>query len=273
MTLIPILLYHSIAANPASVVRGFAIDAAVFAEHLDLIVARGLTPLTVGAFVDACERRDDAMLSRSVLITFDDGFADFASAALPALADRHIPATLFVATGLLRGQSSPAPDVARLMMSRSQLPALHEQGVEIGCHSYSHPHLDTLGMTRLRAEVTRSKAELEDALGDRVDAFAYPHGYSGPRVRRVVRESGFRSACAVKNAFSSPTDDRFALARLTVRTDTPTAQVARWLDRRGALPPPRRDAPRTRAWRAYRRSRSVITRRAGADAGWPAGRP
>jgi peptidoglycan/xylan/chitin deacetylase (PgdA/CDA1 family) len=158
------------------------------------------------------------------------------------------------------------------MLDWSQLPGLRDAGVEIGGHSVTHPHLDTLSRARAREEVGGCKRELEDALGEAVPTFAYPHGYSGPRVRRAVREAGYRGACGVKDAFSSPGDDMFSLARLMIRAGTSAEQVAGWLDRRGAPPPPRGESLRTRGWRAYRHGKAVLMRRPGSDPGWPAAR-
>src|SRR4051794_17887511 len=187
-------------------IRDFAIDLRTFEAHLDLVLSHGLEPLTVSAFLDAAARRDTALLERAVVITFDDGFEDFAGAALPALRERDLNATLFVTTGVLRGGHGPAPggeEIARHMLSWEQLGALGGDGaVEIGGHSVTHPHLDTLGGARVRDEVGRCKRELEHALGEEVRTFAYPHGYSSPRVRRAAREAGYRGACGVKNAFS-----------------------------------------------------------------------
>ena len=271
MTLVPILIYHSISGDPMALIRSLAVDEHTFADHLDMVASRGLTSLTVSEFLAAADRADAKVLEQSVVITFDDGFADFASAALPALQDRGLRATLFITTGLLRdGSAAPIDgEIAQHMLAWPQLAELRALDVELGAHSHSHPHLDTLSRRHAREEIVRSKSLLEDALAAPVSTFAYPHGYSSRRVRGLVRDAGFRGACAVKNAFSADDDDRFALSRLMVRADTGPEEIGDWLDRRGAPITPRRDAPRTRAWRGYRRARALLTRRPGADPGWP----
>jgi peptidoglycan/xylan/chitin deacetylase (PgdA/CDA1 family) len=268
--LVPILLYHSISGDPPPVIRSFAVDERSFRDHLDLVVERRLASLTVTGFLDAVERGDSRMLERAVVITFDDGFADF-EAAMPALAERGLSATLFVATGLLRGapQAVDAPAVNAHMLDWSRLGELSAGGVEIGAHSHSHPQLDTLSPQRAREEIALSRQLLRDAIGAEIGTFAYPNGYSSPRVRRIVRAEGFRAACGVKDTFSSEQDDQFALARLMIRSSTGSEEVARWLDRSGAPPPRTRERAATRAWRAYRRGRALVTRRAGATPGWP----
>jgi peptidoglycan/xylan/chitin deacetylase (PgdA/CDA1 family) len=269
VNLLPILCYHSVAAQPADLIRPFAVDPSTFAAHLDLIAERGLETPTVSELLELKARRDQR-LDRAVVITFDDGFADNGTAALPALRERGMRGTLFVTTGLLRGGTVPptAPTLAPYMLSWSELPDVRDGGLEIGGHSHTHPQLDTLGRRAAREEVTRCKTMLEDALAAEVTTFAYPHGYSSPSVRRIVRAAGYRGACSVKNTLSSPLDDPFSMARLTVRADTTIDEIGAWLDRRGAPAPPAREAVRTRGWRLYRRTRAEIRRRPGRDPGW-----
>ena len=202
-----------------------------------------------------------------MVITFDDGLADFHEHALPALRRAGLPATLFVTTGFLeglpecRGLSRPLGpwlDLAGLLDVRAQ-------GVEIGAHTHSHPQLDALPIERARVETVRSKETLENFLAAPVSSFAYPYGYHGPMVHRLAQESGFTSACAVKNALSFSADDRFALARLTVRADTPLDRLRAWLDGRGAPLAWRHERASTRTWRIYRRTRAVVRRRPAPD--------
>jgi peptidoglycan/xylan/chitin deacetylase (PgdA/CDA1 family) len=262
---VPILLYHATSTDPPPVIRPFAVTPETFRRHLDVVVASGVTVMTISELLAA---RDAGMLpARPAAITFDDGFADFYEIAQPAFRERGLRATLYVATALLRGRpwSVPVPALGASMLEWSLLRAVAEDGTEIGAHSHTHPHLDTLARGRAREEVVRPKRLLEDELQREVPSFAYPNGYSSASVRRLVREAGYRSACSVKNAFSSPDDDRFSLARLTVRSTTSPAELEAWLEGRGAPPAPRRELARTRAWRLYRRTRAVATGRPTSD--------
>lgn len=273
MALVPILAYHSISSTPMPLIGSFAVDEATFGAHLDQVAERGLRCLTVSQLLDAIDAGDEALVERAALITFDDGFSDFRTAALRALRARGMASTLYVATGLLRGGAEPPvhEGLGAHMLEVSELEALAaEDGVELGAHSHTHPHLDTLGTRRARYEIEHSRAVIEDAAQAPVATFAYPHGYSGPRVRRLVRAAGYRGACGIKNTLSSTGDDRFALSRLLIGADTTAEDVGRWLDRTGAPAPLRRERVLTRGWRVYRRARAVVRRRPGSDPGWPA---
>jgi peptidoglycan/xylan/chitin deacetylase (PgdA/CDA1 family) len=262
MTQVPILLYHSVSESPSGAIAPFAVDPAAFAGQLDAVAESGRVALQISQYARALAA--GAVPDRAVVITFDDGYADFAEHALPELLGRSLPCTLYVATGFLEGRASRVrcrpPDA---MLQWSQLGELASSGVEIGAHSHSHFQLDTLRRGEAREEITRSKALLEDALQVEVPSLAYPHGYSSPTVRSLVRAAGFESAAGVKNAFSSETDDLFSLARLMIFSTTTGDELDRWLRGLGAPPTPARERVSTRVWRGYRRSRSLVTRRPG----------
>jgi peptidoglycan/xylan/chitin deacetylase (PgdA/CDA1 family) len=263
--LVPILLYHSVSERPSPVMRPFTVSPNTFRRQLELVETSGVTVLTVSDFV---ARRETASLpARPAVITFDDGFADFAEQAAPALTERGLGATLYVTTGFLAGcpdtpaQARPADRT----LHWSQLTEIAASGVEIGAHSHNHSHLDTLSPAAARADIARSKALLEDELRRPVESFAYPNGYSSPSVRRAVRGAGYLSACAVRNTLSSTEDDRFALARLTVLDTTTAEDLIGWLAGSGAPSPRRRERLTTRTWRTYRRTKALVSGVPGSD--------
>jgi peptidoglycan/xylan/chitin deacetylase (PgdA/CDA1 family) len=262
VTAVPILLYHSVSDDPPSWIAPLSITPKAFSRHVELVLQSGATALAVDEYASIL-KGGGSLPERPVVITFDDGFADFRECALPALRRAGIPVTLFVTTGFLDGFSDGA-GVTRPpgpWLNATELADLRGERVEIGAHSHSHPYLDTLPTEAARTEIARSKEVLEDLLAVPVPSFAYPHGYHSPVVRRLALECGFASACAVKNALSSDADDRFSLARLTVRSTTTLAELEAWLDGRGAPIAPARERALTRAWRAYRRGRALVTGR------------
>ncbi len=250
MSFIPILVYHSVSDRPADWIAPFTVTPRGFEAQMDAIVEAGASTLTVSELVDALRDQPLRLPDRPVLVTFDDGFVDFREAALAAMAERGIRSTLYVTTGYTEATSGPRGD---RMLDWTDLAELDAQGVELGGHSHTHPQLDTLNRATARYEIGHSKALLEERLGRRVRSFAYPHGYSGPAVRRLVRTAGFDSACGVGNALSHPQDDLFSLARIMTRSTTSKADVAAWIEGRGAPLAPRHERVKTRAWRLYRR--------------------
>lgn len=260
-TVVPILVYHSVSDDPPAWIRPFSVTPRVFLHHLDLIAERGAIALTVSRYVEAVAGRAP-LPGRAVVITFDDGLADFEDSAMPLLRDRGLAATLYVTTGFLEDAHPPARvRPAGAWLDSARLREVHDQGIEIGGHTHTHPQLDTLALAAARTEIRSCKFLLEDVLQEAVHSFAYPHGYLSRAVRRLVDESGYDSACAVKNALSSTEDDPLALPRLMVRRTTSLTRLAEWLDRRGAPLAPLREPMRTRVWRTSRRAYTLAARR------------
>jgi len=261
---IPILLYHAVTRDPPSWLAPWTINPHQFAGHLDALVAADCTPLTVSDLV-RITTQGEVLPERPVVVTFDDGFADFATEAVPAMAARSVVSTLYVTTGALIGNGGSRGATSRTlklppapMLSWQQLAGLEELGVEIGAHSHTHPQLDTLPVVAAAEEIVHSRALLEEHMGHHVESFAYPHGYSSPAVRRVVAQQGFSSAAGVRNRFSAADDDQFCLARLTVRSETSVATIRSWLSGSGAPTASPGESLSTRLWRGARRARTAI---------------
>jgi peptidoglycan/xylan/chitin deacetylase (PgdA/CDA1 family) len=258
MNPIPILLYHSVDVQASPAYRTWCVDPALFAEHLDMIDDLGFTCLTMSDLVDAAAR--DELPDRPLAITFDDGRADFSEYAVPLLAERGLPATMYLVTGCIGGTSSWLPIDAERdqpMMSWADVAALASVGIESGAHTVTHPQLDLVGVERARREITESRQHLEQQLGAPVRSFAYPHGFHTRQVSELVAEAGFDSACAVRDTWSHVGEDRFGLSRLVVRDTTSTDDL--WT-RLMTVPdrPARRHPARQVGYRWIRRAGRVL---------------
>jgi peptidoglycan/xylan/chitin deacetylase (PgdA/CDA1 family) len=233
--IVPILMYHSISQDATRKYKPFAVSPALFAEHMAYLHQQANTPITVTQFINTRSKGPSALPDRPVVLTFDDGFADFFTEALPILQQYNFTATLYVTTGFIGSTSrwlQREGESTRPMLTWDQLNEISASGIECGGHSHWHHQLDTLSLALARDEIVRSKRLLEDHLGQEVSTFAYPYGYHSNTIKRLVREEGYTSACTVKNEASSEATDPFALARLTVSADTSLDALATLLTRR-----------------------------------------
>ncbi|MFY9487541.1 MAG: polysaccharide deacetylase family protein [Solirubrobacterales bacterium] len=247
---IPVLLYHSIAAEPAESIAPFSLDPDEFARHLDAIESSGRRAVDFSELARLLGDGDD--LSNLVCVTFDDGWRDNI-AACAAMSARSLPATVYVTSDFL-GRDG--------MLSETELLELAAiAGTEIGAHSVGHPRLDEIPRESMIAEITQSKQRLEATLDREVASFAYPHGAYDAHVRKAVIDAGFSSAAAVKNALSHPSDDRFGVARWTVMRHHDAAEIEAVLAGRGAPIAWPGQRLRTRGYRAVRRLRHRLAAR------------
>ena len=219
---IPILMYHSIAEDASAEFRPFTVSPSLFAEHMAYLHHFGYTPLTVTQFVTR-RTQIGTLPARPVVITFDDGFADFFTSALPILQKYSFGATMYIPTAYIGGKSlwmEQHGEGSRPLLSWQQIQEMNASGIECGAHSHTHLQLDLLSRLRVNEEITLSKRILEDSLGQPVTSFAYPHGYYRAETQRLLRRAGYTSACTVKYAMATENTDTFALTRQLVEPTT-----------------------------------------------------
>ncbi len=262
---IPILMYHSISDHASPKFKQFTVPSKLFAEHMAYLHQHRYTPMTVTEFMSAQTNVGTKLPERPVLLTFDDGFADFYTEALPVLKRYGFVATLYVVTGYINGTSRwlhHEGEADRPMLTWDQLREISASGIECGGHSHSHPQLDTLTPAEVSCEIVQSKRLLEDHLGQNVLSFAYPFGYHSASVRRQVQKSGYTSACAVRHAMSSAeAKDPFSLTRLMVKPDTSVDNLAALLNGRSSqLISTMYLRARTPIWQIVRRSSALMKR-------------
>lgn len=190
-----ILIYHHIApAKREAAGCDPAEDAALtlapeqLEKQLQGLLQRGFRFVGLPELVSTIARRGWEPW-RQVAVTFDDGWTDNHTYALPVLRRLNVPATFFVTTAHLH---TAAPDAR--VMNVDQLRDLLRCGMTIGAHSRTHPNLLEIPEARAREEIFGSKADLEQALGARIDLFAYPYGAHHRVQVNLVREAGYRAA-------------------------------------------------------------------------------
>jgi peptidoglycan/xylan/chitin deacetylase (PgdA/CDA1 family) len=206
-----VLMYHSVEPYPEDPYR-ITVHPDRFARQMHWLRARGLRGVSMASLLAA---QAEGQARGLVGLTFDDGYADFRTHALPVLLRYGFGATLFVVAGRLGGANTwDLPGPRKALLTAEQVRSVAAAGIEIGSHSLTHPRLSTVDGAWLAAEVAGSRAVLEDVLGYGVAGFCYPYGDLGPRVADAVGTAGYGYACAV--VAPSTVDGRLAIPRTYV---------------------------------------------------------
>lgn len=260
---IPILMYHSISYDASMKFKQFTIPPTLFVDQMSYLYQDGYTAINVTQCANALFHNNSALPKQPVVLTFDDGFADFYTHALPILKRYNFTATLYITTGFI-GKTSTwlqrEGEATRPMLTWEQITEINQSGIECGAHTHHHPQLDTLPISIARNEIVHSKELLERHLGQDILSFAYPFGYSTAAVRKIVRDTGYTSACVVKHNISSEGTNPFALARLMVLPDTNIHAFAALLSGQIPIMTTTYTRIRTPIWQVARRSSAIITR-------------
>ena len=257
---IPILMYHCVAEQPAAAAFRLSVSPQRFAAQLAVLHGHGFTTLTCSRLA-ALLRGEGGLPARPIVLSFDDGYADFHREALPVLLRYGCTATLFVTTGWVADAAEHAAGrPPERMLSWRHIGEVAAAGVEIAAHGHSHAQLDQLAPAALQRDLHISKTLLEDRLGREVTGLAYPYGYHSARVRAAARAAGYRYAAAVSNALASPRADLFALPRLTIQRATSMATFQRIINKQGIARIFLADRLLTSGWAAVRHARFAVSR-------------
>jgi peptidoglycan/xylan/chitin deacetylase (PgdA/CDA1 family) len=215
-----VLMYHSVEPHRWDPYR-VTVRPERFEAQLRWLRRRGLRGTSMRELLRAGDPRG------LVGLTFDDGYADFVTHALPILARYGFSATVFVIAGALGGTNTwDEPGPRKRLMTAGEVRHAAAGGIEIGSHGLTHQRLTGVDDGALAGEVRRSRAILRELTGQDVDGFCYPYGAAGPREAAAVRAAGYGYGCAVRPPVAA---DRFTLPRTFVGDrDTAPRLLAKW---------------------------------------------
>jgi len=167
---------------------------------------------------DWCGETDPKCIT--VAITFDDAFTSVVDNALPNLAERGFPCTIFVPSGALGRMPDwsmeGSADRTEVVVDAARLKGLRGPLVAIGAHSVSHPRLTQVTPERARAEIVESRTSLAELTSDSVSLFAFPYGDHDASVVNICEQEGFKHVFTIVPAPVDPSSDSLVRGRVSV---------------------------------------------------------
>jgi peptidoglycan/xylan/chitin deacetylase (PgdA/CDA1 family) len=220
---VPILMYHSISDNLfAKSHPYYQINTSpnVFARQMRWLRHSGYRTMDLTEMLAAMEAGQN--LSKTVVITFDDGYQDFYTDALPVMKQCGFTATIFLATDRIQDTSVRVEGADYLTWR--EVRELHSEGIQFGSHTVTHPDLRSLGPEQIDYELGYSKETIEQKLGVSVKSFSYPFAF--PEEDRdftrflvdALENHGFDNGVSTILGRARPGNNCFYLPRLPVNS-------------------------------------------------------
>ena len=219
---IPILVYHQIDEAPprGSPFRSLYVAPGAFARQMSFLKLLGYTGLSMADLLPYLSGKKEGKV---VGITFDDGYENNITNALPVLKKHGFSSTCYAVSGLL-GQTN----IWDKHLGIAQVPLMTEAhvrqwvagGQEIGSHT--HQHLDLLGADNAacRADIARGKIDLEAVVGQPVNHFCFPYGRFEQKHTEMAREVGFSTATTTQRSRCHGRTNLLQLPRVPVLRST-----------------------------------------------------
>jgi peptidoglycan/xylan/chitin deacetylase (PgdA/CDA1 family) len=223
-----VLIYHRVGTG-----SGLELDLPVglFEAQAEALAASGrVVPLgdALTRLARPADRAEAARGGDPVVLTFDDGTADFVDNVLPILERHGLPVTLYAATSFI-DEGRPFPGDGRPVSWQGLVDACATDLVEVGSHTHGHVLLDRLPPAQVAGELDRSIELIGEHLGRRPLDFAYPKAVPGSATADHEVRRRFRSAAVAgtrPNTFGST--DLHRLARSPIQR----SDGMRWFERK-----------------------------------------
>jgi peptidoglycan/xylan/chitin deacetylase (PgdA/CDA1 family) len=217
--------YHGVEDSPSNQFFNRTED---FTSQMQALADEGFQTITCSQWADYLAGNQE-LPDRPVLLTIDDGNSSVYDTIHPILQQHGFTATLFIYTSAIDTHGH---------MTWEQVKELHSQGYEIGSHTVSHANLIKAGdgqsleehQRQVVEELMASKAQIEQVLGETIDAFAYPYGNYDEAVIAAVRQAGYRVAFSIDRGAADEGSDQWRLPRQMVVRDNSLRTFKRWLE-------------------------------------------
>ena len=224
----PVLMFHQVDSRTPSdaIGRALTISPEQFSEELDYLESRHMRAVSVDDYLAAehTHRTTQGM----VIITFDDGYADQYTQALPILVQHHAHATFFITTGNVGRRNH---------LTWSQIREMNRIGMSIGGHSVQHVDLAALTARAQRAQIEGCLASLQENAGINADTYAYPGGTFNRATEAILAKEPITLAFTTDPSHQLGMQPRFEVARLRIKDVTTISQFARELRTPPVAPP------------------------------------
>jgi len=253
---IPILMYHSISDEPEKVHPYFWINTSPnrFAEHMQFLHKNNYKVISLSEAVRIIESqtvsrkaqgaRSNSIKSKPlthcsqpsnttnpidpnnpnnfVVLTFDDGYLDFYTNALPVLRKYDFTATVFLPTVFI-GNRKPGL-VGKKHLDWNHVWELQQQGIDFGSHTIHHRQLWKIKDTELKFELKESKEIIEQKIGKTVEAFSYPYWFPEQdkgfvnKFNDLLEKCGYVCATGTRVGSAHHIDERMILKRIPINS-------------------------------------------------------
>jgi peptidoglycan/xylan/chitin deacetylase (PgdA/CDA1 family) len=223
-------MYHSISDMEEKVMHPYyqtSTSPEVFSTHMQYLYDNNYSVISLTEAVRLFSTTQPLNHSTTqplnyVVITFDDGFRDFYTEALPTLKKYGFTATIFLPTSFIEQE--------RLMFKNKEcltwdeVRDLRRKGFSFGSHSVTHRQLKSLSNDEVESELRQSKERIEENIKESSESFAYPYRFPEEdkkfcdRLRGILEKCGYKFGVSTRIGTTDQNDNIFFLKRIPVNS-------------------------------------------------------
>ncbi len=217
ISVFPILMYHSIAKMPkGSFMRGLHVPPKRFAFQMYLLKIFGYRGVSIG---ELYLHMNSEKSEKVVGISFDDGYKNNISNALPILKKFGFTATIYLVSQNIGGSNhwdTINGIKKQQMLNENDINQWINSGMEIGSHTQNHTDLTNCSNEVAVNEIFQSKTDLEKKFQVPINHFCYPYGNFDDEIVNIIKKAGYQTATTTIRGRSKKANNFLTLPRVSV---------------------------------------------------------
>lgn len=178
----PVLMYHHIREYSwlkDVAAKNLSVSPLEFKKQLDYLEQNWYKTITTA------DIKNDYVLCGSVMLTFDDGYDNVSSTALPLMQERWFR---WIASIIIEKMDEEG------YMSGVNIRTLQQHNWEIASHTWNHPILTGLPVNAIPFQIYDSKKSLENWFHTKINTFVYPGWYYWPETLSLTEQAWYKYA-------------------------------------------------------------------------------
>jgi len=206
-----ILMYHSIDNHCGEKYDKWRVTPENFRRQMAYLKNHGWTSFTMNELTDAKN-----LPPKSFVVTFDDGYENTYTNALPILREFNFKATIYLLPNLKdNSYDNHLTSHVDNLLNSEQILQMQNYNIEFGAHTMNHVNLLKVSQDEAKNEIEISKKEVEKITSKPCVSFAYPYGKFDENIKNFVKNAGYKSAVVVDRGVWDKKDN-FAIHRLGI---------------------------------------------------------
>jgi len=199
---VPIMMYHNVDYSDS--VKTDTVSTERFRTHMEYLKKNNFQVIALEELVNGL-REGEKFSNKTVVLTFDDGYANNFKHAFPILKEYGYQATFFIPPTYIEEVG---------FMNWEQIRHLQQSGFSLGSHGLTQTYLPGLSKDRILLEIEASKRILEENLNKPVRHFAYPIGGFSDEIKEYIKDAGYTAALTTNRGHDRFNKDLYELNRI-----------------------------------------------------------
>lgn len=211
---IPILMYHSISDDK----NHLSVSIKSFSAQMRLMFFLGYKTITFS------EIHKFRKLKKKFIVTFDDGYKDNLTNALPILNKYNFKSISFVVVDLIgkfnKWDQNRKGYKKKKLMCVNDLKLWIKNKQKIGSHSLSHSNLQKSNLNKKIKEIELSKKKIQKILNTEIDSFSFPYGRYDRKTLEIAKKNYKFCVTTSRSRFNNIFHNRFLMPRVHINPNT-----------------------------------------------------